>query len=120
MSTLELKKLTIARGVWMGALVGVGAKDQPPHLFVEQDDVQLDIVEVNCTDSGWQVQFPIPIQMIHEGANVAFVKTSEGEVLASLTLIADDMSESDLRSEVALLRGELDMLKKAFCQVNHG
>lgn len=118
MSTLELTKLTITRGVWMGALVGVGAKDQPPQLFVEQDDVQLDIVELERVDNVWHLQFPIPLQMVHEGANVAFVKTGEGDVLASFTVIADDISESDLRSEVALLRGELDMLKKAFRQLH--
>jgi hypothetical protein len=58
---------------------------------------------------------PIPISAIADGVQV-FVITDgiHDKTLGQFTLIAGEVLGDDIRSEVELLRAELDMLKRAF------
>lgn len=63
----------------------------------------------------WVLRVPIPAEAISDGLQT-FVITdaTTGEVLSSFAIHAGDPLAEDIRTEIGLLRAELDMLKKAF------
>ena len=63
----------------------------------------------------WDLRVPIPKDAIADGVQTfVIVDMSDGTKLGDFTLIAGEAAAEDLRSEVELLRAELDMLKRAF------
>lgn len=63
----------------------------------------------------WAVRIPIPVDLIGDGAQTFLIFDKDtGETLDSFTIIAGDAVSDDIRAEVALLRAELDLVKRAF------
>lgn len=110
---LTLIQTRIANGVWEGVLTG--AVDAPALAALHQGR-RLEGLKVTPEpgQSGTHaVSLPIPATVLSEGVQTVLIET-EGKVLASFTLVAGQPLEEDLRAEIGLLRGELDLLKKAF------
>jgi len=65
----------------------------------------------------WKVQIKIPAIAITDGVQTFAVREA-GATLAldSFAIIAGEALQDDFRSEIALLRAELDILKQAFRQ----
>lgn len=62
-----------------------------------------------------QVRIDLPPSVLSDGVQVvSLMSTSTGAVLDRLTVLAGDALDEDIRAEVALLREELEMLKRAF------
>jgi hypothetical protein len=55
------------------------------------------------------------VDLIGDGAQTFLIFDKDtGETLDSFTIIAGDAVSDDIRAEVALLRAELDLVKRAF------
>ena len=70
-----------------------------------------------CSDrpDALRVVLDLPADVIGDGVQViALRSTLSGTVLDRITLTAGAPLEEDIRAELALLRDELEMLKKAF------
>ena len=114
-STLTKTRLT--DGVWEGILTLNREFDAPPMLQARYLDKALDGLEVRPDDRPGRfiLRLSLPIEVLSDGAHVvSFVNSENDEVLTSETILAGDILVEDLRAEIALLRAELDMLKRAF------
>jgi hypothetical protein len=117
MSSFELSKTRLFEGVWEGLLTTVDDSTNQPNLGVTHLDQALS--DLSLTEAGeagqWQLRVPIPVEMIGDGALTFLIFDKDtGETLDSFTIIAGDAVTDDIRAEVALLRAELDLLKRAF------
>ena len=64
---------------------------------------------------GWLLRIPVPPEMIRDGVQTFLITDSKtNHTLGSFALLAGEALGDDIRAEVALLRDELDMLKRAF------
>ena len=115
MSTLTLTPTKMRHAVWEGLIVQAGTgvpQITVTHLGTEIPDVQVTEAE----ESGqWIVNVPIPATAIADGVQVFVITDATDDTkLGQFTLIAGEALGDDIRSEVELLRAELDMLKRAF------
>lgn len=63
----------------------------------------------------WQVTIDLPATVIADGVQVIAIRAiATGAVLDRITLMSGTPLDEDIRVEVALLRDELEMLKRAF------
>ena len=117
MSAFELSKTRLFEGVWEGVLTAVDENTEQPDLGVTHLDKPFG--ELRLKETGepnqWSVRVPIPIELIGDGAQTFLIFDRDtGKTLDSFTIIAGDAVSDDIRAEVALLRAELDMVKRAF------
>ncbi len=111
----KLTETGFAGGVWTGRLEGAAPAPggDSPALEVLRDgraETGLSLSK-GKKDGVWEVRFPVPAEALGSGA-VVFLFQLGGEVLASLPILAGPRAEDDLRTEVALLRAELDLVKR--------
>jgi len=115
MSTLTLTPTKMLHGIWQGTLQQAGSgvpQIKVTYLGTEVPDVQ---VTEGVGDDEWLVQVPIPASAIADGVQVFVVTDATDDAqLGDFTLIAGEALGDDIRSEIELLRAELDMLKRAF------
>ncbi|WP_421701536.1 hypothetical protein [Aliiroseovarius sp.] len=114
---LTLTKTRIQAGIWEGVLTVDGDRIQP-QVEVSHQAQTLDGVEVS-EDPEWPGRFvlrvPIPPEVLYDGVQSFVIsETVTGEKLDSFTIVTGQPLEDDVRAEMALLREELDMLKRAF------
>jgi hypothetical protein len=108
-----LTRTRLVAGTWEALLTG-GPGD-PPVVIARHRDLTLDGIEVSRTDDGWALRLALPGWLIGDGTRaVLFVDRDSGEVLDSLVIAAGDGVTGDVHAELALLRDELDLLKRAF------
>lgn len=108
-----LTRTRLVAGTWEALLTG-GPGD-PPAVIARHRDQTLDGIEMTRTPDGWALRLALPGWLIGEGTRaLLFTDRDSGEVLDSLVIAAGDGVEGDLRADVALLRDELDLLKRAF------
>ncbi len=117
MSAFELSKTRLFEGVWEGVLTAIDDSEAQPDLGVTHLDKPLG--DLNLKETGapnqWAVRIPIPVELIGDGAQTFLIFDKDtGETLDSFTIIAGDAVTDDIRAEVALLRAELDLVKRAF------
>ena len=115
MTDTKLINTRIRAGIWEGLLIGQANAPQIEvmHLEVPLKDVR---VTADTAQPGqWAVQVPIPLQALSDGVQTFVIRdASTGTKLAHFTVIAGAALEDDIRSELDLLRAELDLLKRAF------
>lgn len=116
MDTPTFINTQIKAGVWQGDLTGAG--DTTPELKAMHLGNTLDDLTVthNSNHDVWQVRLPIPAALINDGVQTFAIRDAAGTTLTSFSLVAGEPLGDDLRAEIALLRGELELLKKAFRQ----
>ncbi len=117
MSAFELSKTRLFEGVWEGLLTATSDDAGQPDLGVTHLDRPLgDLYLKETGEPGqWALRVPIPVELIGDGAQTFLIFDKiTGETLDSFTIIAGDAVTDDIRTEVALLRAELDLLKRAF------
>ena len=117
MDGASLTKTRIRNGVWEGVLRVEGEIGQPA-LEVRLNEAVLPGLTVTALperEREWLVKVPIPASILNEGVQTFLIRTrASGQTLAHFTIITGVAMEDDLRAEIALLRAELDMLKRAF------
>ena len=112
--TMVLTKTRLRSGVWEGVLTG--ATSDQPVLTLRHNGAVLSGLSVEPTPDGtWQVRAQIPVERISDDLQI-FTITADDDttILAHFTVFAGEIDDDDLRAEVALLRAELDLLKRAF------
>jgi hypothetical protein len=117
MSNVILTKTRLFEGVWEGVLTYQGAGNFQPEIEVTHLQIALSGVEVTekPDENLWVVRVPVPAELIADGVQTFLIRDKRsGEVLNSFALISGEALSYDIRAEVALLREELDMLKRAF------
>lgn len=116
-SDCTLAKTRLADGLWEGQLALKGEFDAPPPIQARYEDRALEGLEIRPGErpGHFSLRLPLPRAMLSDGVHVVmFVDAEADEVLASETIVAGDTLAEDIRDELALLRAELDMLKRAF------
>ena len=118
MTDINLTKTQIREGIWQGVLTARADKGWQPALRVTHQGKAVPNVAVtpSATAAGeWIVQVPIPAHLIADGVQT-FVIADEatGDTLSSFAIMGGDPLAEDIRSEIDLLRAELDLLKRAF------
>lgn len=112
MSTLSLVHAKIQNGVWRGILTGASGR---PDIEVRHLDKPVADMALRETEEGWLLEVPIPSEAISDGVQTFLIlDPGTDTTISSFTLIAGEALSDDIRSEVDLLRAELDMLKRAF------
>lgn len=114
---VTLTKLRLVEGVWHGQLKYEGAGNWQPEIEVTHLDQRIDGVEIDedRVEECWFVRIPIPASAISDGVQTFVIRDKrDDDPLGSFTLISGEPLAEDIRSEVSLLREELDMLKRAF------
>ncbi|WP_431298007.1 hypothetical protein [Tabrizicola sp. BL-A-41-H6] len=109
---LSLTGGRIAAGVWEGVLSGTSdtiAELEVTHLGSPIAGVQ----QIAGPDGEITVRVPIPVEVLNEGVQTFLIRAGN-RTLAQFTVIAGDVLEDDLRSEIDLMRAELEILKRAF------
>ena len=114
MSEPTLTATRLFEGVWEGVLTGYSETPEivATHLGAPLEDVT---VTQDGDTASWLVQMPVPASALSDGLQTIVITDKRtGATLNSFTILAGRDLDDDIRSEVALLRAELDMLKKAF------
>ena len=115
MGELQLTRTRIVEGVWEGVLTGA---EQPPDITVSHlsQPAEGAVVREDPTHPGqFLVRVPIPVKLLSEGTQTFVITEADTDVrLASFTVVMGQPLDEDIRAEMALLRAELDMLKRAF------
>lgn len=105
-------------GVWEGELRSPDGSKTLPDIIVTLRDQPLDTVRITQVEGGvgrWALRVLIPSELLNDGVQTFLIRNRDsGATLGSFTIIAGAALDEDLRSEIGLLRAELDMLKQAF------
>lgn len=112
----------VAGGCWTGILRADAA---PTSLRVIHRGQDVATASLRQAEPGlWTLAAALPPMVIDEGVHalllVAGTEGTDLRVLGSLTLIAGAVAGDDLLAEVALLRAELDLLKREFRRLGAG
>jgi hypothetical protein len=119
MAEMTLTRMRLAEGVWEG-LLSTGAKSAPRLLLRHRDELvgEPETVETEGAPGEprrWLVRFRLPVERLSDGVQTFVIEdASTGDALAHETIFAGEIVDDDVRSEVSLLRAELDLLKRAF------
>ncbi|GAW34571.1 hypothetical protein RA2_01621 [Roseovarius sp. A-2] len=117
MSDLTLTKTRLFEGVWEGVLSGESGGGAAPEIEVTHQQEPIAGVEViaRAETGDWVVRVPVPPEKLADGVQTFVIRDRmSGAVLDSFALLAGDVLTYDIRAEMALLREELDLLKRAF------
>ena len=108
--SLEMQRIRAGR--WEAVLVGPDSTG----LEVTHLERKLPGLEAKPDGAGrWRLSLPIPVEVLNDGVQTFLLADApSGEVLAHFSIISGVPLENDLRTEIDLLRAELDMLKRAF------
>ncbi|KUP92990.1 hypothetical protein [Tritonibacter horizontis] len=117
MSALTLNKIRFHGGVWEGVIDSADTPGSQPGVTVRLLDRKIDGVTLRAAETAgsWHLSIPVPAEALGDGVQ-CFVIYDEatGTKLGDFTVISGEPLADDLRAEIALLRAELDMLKRAF------
>ena len=98
-------------GIWRAHLQA----ETEPQIDVLYLGQALDDVRVEKAENGWELSVHVPPAAISDGVHCFVIRDSQSsEKIGEFTIIAGAPAAEDLRAEVALLRAELDMLKRSF------
>ena len=115
MGELQLTRTRIVEGVWEGVLSGA---EHAPKIVVTHHARPVDGATVGPDPSHpgqFLLRVPVPVELLSEGTQTFVISDAEtDERLASFTVVMGQPLDEDIRAEMALLRAELDMLKRAF------
>lgn len=118
MTTLSLTRTRIQAGLYEAVVTDAGTPSGELPVIVLNRSLplpDLSIVPDPKAERVWVLRVPIPAHLLSEGVETFLVKDeSTGDTLDAFTIVTGVPLEDDLRSEIALLRAELDLLKRAF------
>lgn len=117
MTAYSLSKSRFFEGVWEGVIAGDTDLAPKPAIEVRVHDLPVTGVTMEpLADAGsWLLRVPVPANRIADGVHTFVIsEASQGVALGNFTIIAGEAAGEDIRAEMALLRAELDMLKRSF------
>lgn len=109
---VTVTKARIRNGIWEGVVRGSSGEPKLDVLHLGEK-----IRSFTLTDSGdgsWQLRIAIPPDRLSDGIQVFQITDAEsGDMLDQFVIATGEAVDGDLHAEVALLRAELDLLKRA-------
>ena len=115
MPEFTLTKTRLRAGVWEGVISSI--KDEPEIIVVHLEKMLAGVkVQPLPNQMGeFLLSVPIPANLLNDGVQTfVIIDKNTEETLGSFAIIAGSPLDDDLRGEIALLRAELDLLKRAF------
>lgn len=110
-----LTRTRVLAGVWEGILTGARAAPALEALLRGRPVEGLSVTALAGEPGRWAVRLPIPAEALSDGVETLLIRDrATGETLGRVAVAAGAAADADLRSEIALLRAELDLLKAAF------
>ncbi len=115
----EFESLGLKGGIWQGVL----RRETPPgRLLLVHMGEPVAEARAEPEGQGWRIAAPIPPGRLSDGAQSFLLVEDQGtgtdpvqpgaRRLSSLTLVAGALLEGDMLAEMALMRAELELLKK--------
>lgn len=115
MTETTLTPTRFENAIWEGHVTSDG-EPQIDALYLGET---LPDVELRQNDEGWLLRVPVPLAALSDGVHSVIIRDlTTDRKLGDFTIIAGTPATDDLRAEIALLRAELDMLKRAFRRSN--
>ncbi|WP_292286800.1 hypothetical protein [Marivita sp.] len=117
MTAYSLSKSRFFEGVWEGVIAGDADDSPTPRVDVRVHDRAVPDVSIEPLPepASWRIKVPVPANMIADGVHTFVISEADlGLSLGDFSIIAGDAVGEDIRSEMALLRAELDLLKRSF------
>ncbi|CTQ32604.1 hypothetical protein [Jannaschia rubra] len=111
MTAWTLNRITVASGVYRGLLTGEG---EPPALEMAMGDEVLGNLTASAAEGGWQVEGEMGPAPLTDGTWTVAIRTPEGDMLDSVTIVTGLGAPEDMRAELDALRAEVGILKTAF------
>lgn len=114
MSGEVLVRVGLEAGRYDGVLSGAGQTEI--EALHKGRIVAVASLSAHPTEAGAQrVSLNLPAEVLSDGVQVIGLRsTATGQVLDRVTLMAGSALDEDVRGELALLRDEVEMLKRAF------
>jgi hypothetical protein len=109
MADLKVSNSCLRDGIWEGHLSGT--ETAPAVQLLCNGQVAGSVSVLPHPDGGFSLSAPLPAAS-NGVQTFAMVDTGNGASLAHLTLVAGSDFPDDLRAEVALLRSEVELLKR--------
>jgi hypothetical protein len=118
MSDFILTRQRIRSGRYEGILTSRGRVKDEPELemqFLGTSAGNVEVTPDEKTKRTWNIKAQIPLFSINEGVQTYVIRDAASEeTLDSFAIVCGEPLQEDLRTEMALLRAELEMLKKSF------
>lgn len=115
MSDATLTKTRLTAGRYEGLLI---CSTTPPVVEAVHHDRVIGVAEIVPMEAHaghFLLNIPLPAEILCEGVQTVQLRSAEdGEILDRITILAGEPLDEDIRAEVAFLRDELDLLKRAF------
>ncbi len=120
MGAFTLTRTSIRAGIYEGLLTSRAKRKTPPTLvlwLLDSASGEVSVVAEPDMANCWSVRAVIDPALIGEGVQTFLIRDPKNdETLDSFVVIAGGPLQEDLSAEIALLRSELEMLKRAFRQ----
>ena len=119
MTEWTLSKIRLSDGHWQGLLQG--GSGTPPDLVADHLGAPVGTITLTPQGKDWLVDLALPATLITDGAHCVILRRADSMAqLAMVTFIAGEDLAHDLRADVAMLRAELDLLKRALRHLARG
>ena len=113
---MQLDKIDFSNGIWRGLLTAEKS-GASTSFSVELNGALVEGTRISAgpSDREWVIDIPIPNHAIGDGVHTFLIFVDGNSVpVGSFCVSAGRAMEYDLQVEVALLREELEILKRAF------
>lgn len=123
MSDVTLVPVRFHAGHWEGELhrADDSVTEAPDLIALHQGEEVAGLhVVAKPGDSGiWTVRFAVPMHLLHDGLQTfLFCMRDGGEKLGDCVILTGSPLSEDIRAEVALLRAELELMKRVLRRVD--
>ena len=116
---IRLETTGLSDGVWTGILHGISKARRPPGVVALLDGQPLAALtigprpsEANC----WDLRLALGPETLRDGTACVLFQL-DGVTLGELVIRAGGAADDDLRAQLALLRAELDLVKRTLRDV---
>lgn len=110
---MQLTRIALKAGRYEGHLETNGAA--PPIIELVHLDRVVGHAEISVTDGAHMVTAEMPAAVLSDGVQVVALRSAaDGAVLDRVSFLMGSGLDDDFRGELALLREELELLKRAF------
>jgi hypothetical protein len=113
MADWQLERLRLSTGTWEGRLSGPPGAEPPPLVALWHGG-EIAPVRAHAAGAGvWTVVFEVPREVMTDGVQTLAIGEPDAAPLLIDALAFGDPLAADLRAEVAALRTEVGLLRRA-------
>ncbi|WP_062762261.1 hypothetical protein [Falsirhodobacter sp. alg1] len=99
-------------GTWHGVLHG--AEDDPGIHVVHRGELLENISVMPEGEGVHRISVPVPVELLDDGMHTFLIRLEDGTVAGHFNIATTSPDQSDMQAELAALRAELDLLRRAF------